>query len=81
MGLYLSSYAEYCDLSFGFAGTALLRGVEQLNTEIAKKNSEAAQQASLAAQKILDEAEAEKAHILAAAQQAAEQAKARISSN
>ena len=52
--------------------------LEQLNKEIAKKNSEAAQQASLAAQKILDEAEAEKAHILAAAQQAAEQEKARI---
>ena len=52
--------------------------LEQLNKEIAKKNSEATQQASLAAQKILDEAEAEKAHILAAAQQAAEQEKARI---
>lgn len=50
----------------------------QLNAEIAKKNSAAAQQASEAAQKILDEANEEKAHIIAAAQKAAEQEKARI---
>lgn len=50
----------------------------QLNAEIAKKNSAAAQTASEAAQKILDEANEEKAHIIAAAQKAAEQEKARI---
>ena len=49
-----------------------------LNTEIAQKNSAAAQQAQTAAQQIIDEANAEKAHIIAAAQKAAEQEKARI---
>lgn len=52
--------------------------LEQLNAEIAKKNSAAAQTASEAAQKILDEANEEKAHIIATAQKAAEQEKARI---
>ncbi len=49
-----------------------------LNTEIAQKNSAAAQQAQTAAQQIIDEANAEKAHIIAAAQKAAEQEKDRI---
>ena len=50
----------------------------QAMNDAADQKVRQAQQASLAAQKILDEAEAEKAHILAAAQQAAEQEKARI---
>lgn len=51
MGPYLGSYAAYCDLRWRFAGTTLLRGVEQLSTKLYGRSVEVM---ALTEQELLD---------------------------